>query len=62
MTINIEAPELLISTPEFIAKDIVDSVAKKKDFIYTPKYWRYIMAVVLSIPDVYYKKKSGFDI
>jgi hypothetical protein len=56
MTRNIDAPELLISTPDFIAKDIVDSVAKKKEVIYTPKYWRYIMAVISSIPDVYYKK------
>jgi len=46
----------LWSTPELVAIDIVSGIKKKRHTIYTPSYWRFIMAAVCSIPEVIFKK------
>lgn len=46
----------LWSTPELVAINIVSGIKKKRHTIYTPSYWRFIMAAVCSIPEVIFKK------
>lgn len=42
---------LLWSSPEFVAKKIVEAIAKKRSVIYVPFYWQYIMGVIKAIPE-----------
>lgn len=49
-------PSLLMAKPEKVAKDIVDAIEARKDQIYTPFYWKYIMCVIKSIPEGLFKR------
>ena len=57
MTWGIEGM-FLVATPEKVAADILKAVAKKKNVIYTPFFWRYIMLIIRSIPEFIFKKMS----
>lgn len=46
----------LWSTPELVARKIVRSIDARRHTVYAPSYWRLIMAVVCSIPDVIFKR------
>jgi decaprenylphospho-beta-D-erythro-pentofuranosid-2-ulose 2-reductase len=46
----------LWSTPELVAREIVKAIAKKQHTVYTPGYWRIIMAVVCAIPEILFKR------
>ncbi|NKB35008.1 MAG: SDR family oxidoreductase [Pseudomonadales bacterium] len=46
----------LWSTPELVANKIVRSIDSKKHTVYTPGYWRIIMAAVCSIPELLFKR------
>ena len=46
----------LWSTPELVAKNIVKSIDKKRHTVYTPGYWRIIMALVQSVPEFIFKR------
>ena len=46
----------LWSTPELIAPKIVKSIDANRHTVYTPGYWRLIMAIVKSIPEVIFKR------
>lgn len=48
----------LVATPEAVAGDILTAVKKKKNTIYTPFFWRYIMMIIRSIPEPIFKKMS----
>ncbi len=48
----------LVATPESVAKDMWNAVKKKKNTIYTPWFWRYIMLIICSIPESVFKKMS----
>lgn len=48
----------LVAPPENIAQDILTAVTKKKNTIYTPFFWRYIMMIIRSIPEPIFKKMS----
>ncbi|MCC2625489.1 MAG: short-chain dehydrogenase [Burkholderiales bacterium] len=47
---------LLWAKPGKVADDIVNAIFKKKDIIYTPWFWRYIMLIIKSIPESIFKK------
>jgi hypothetical protein len=47
---------LLWTTPETIAKDIYSGIAKGRDVVYTPVYWKLIMKIINSIPESVFKK------
>ena len=49
---------LLWAKPETIAHCIVRAVERRTDVTYAPSYWRWIMAVVRSIPEVMFKRRS----
>ena len=57
MTWGIEGM-FLVAPPEKVASDILSAVAKKRDVIYTPFFWRYIMLIIRSIPERIFKKMS----
>lgn len=48
----------LVATPEKVAGDILKAVRKKRDIIYTPFFWRWIMLIIRSIPERIFKKMS----
>ncbi len=57
MTWGIEGM-FLVASPEDIAKGINKAVEKKKNVLYTPFFWRYIMLIIRSIPEFLFKKLS----
>ena len=48
----------LVAKPENVADDIVRAYNKKKDVLYTPFFWRWIMLIIRSIPERIFKKLS----
>lgn len=48
----------LVASPDQVAQDILRAVARKKNVIYTPFFWRYIMLIIRSIPEALFKKMS----
>lgn len=46
----------LVASPERVAEDIQKAVRKKKNVIYTPFFWRYIMLIIIHIPEFIFKK------
>ncbi|MGB5559370.1 MAG: SDR family oxidoreductase [Paracoccaceae bacterium] len=57
MTWGIEGM-FLVAPPEKVVEDILKAVAKKRNVIYTPFFWRYIMLIIRSIPEPIFKKMS----
>lgn len=57
MTWDVEGM-FLVAAPEKVADDILKAVAKKKNVIYTPFFWRYIMLIIRHIPEFIFKKMS----
>jgi hypothetical protein len=47
---------LLWSRPEAVARAIDAGIRKRRSVIYVPAYWRLIMAVIRSIPEVIMKR------
>ena len=54
MTWTMNSP--LIASREYVAKKIVKAMHKKKDVIYVPFFWKYIMLIILHIPEKIFKK------
>ncbi|MFT7696401.1 MAG: decaprenylphospho-beta-D-erythro-pentofuranosid-2-ulose 2-reductase, partial [Candidatus Latescibacterota bacterium] len=46
----------LVAKPEKVAADIVRAYKNKKDVLYTPFFWRWIMLIIRSIPERVFKK------
>ena len=46
----------LVAPPERVAADIVNGFEKKRDVLYTPWFWRYIMLIIRSIPERLFKR------
>lgn len=46
----------LMAAPEAVASDILRAVRKKRNTIYTPFFWRYIMLIIRHIPEPIFKK------
>ena len=47
---------LLWTAPELVATKIVNSIDSKRHTVYVPSYWRIIMAVLRSIPELLFKR------
>jgi hypothetical protein len=58
MTEGFEAPEILKTEPDVVAQDIVRAIDKKKDTIYTPWFWKYVMMGIVHLPGSVFKKIS----
>ncbi len=48
----------LVAPPEKVSDDILRAVKRRKNVIYTPFFWRGIMAIIRSIPESIFKKLS----
>jgi short-subunit dehydrogenase len=46
----------LFATPDKVASDIYKAIINKKDIIYNPWFWRYIMLIIKLIPERIFKK------
>lgn len=58
MTAKIMFPSFLVAKPEIVAKDIYQSIIKKKGVIYTPWFWYFIMALIRKIPQFIFRKTN----
>jgi len=56
MTASIEKKGFLWAQPEDIALGIENAVAKRKAVVYLPWFWRFIMRIIMSIPDRIFNK------
>jgi len=57
MTWGLLKPQsLLVASPERVAVDIVRAIERRKDVIYTPWFWRWVMMVIRLIPEGVFKK------
>ncbi|AML50286.1 SDR family oxidoreductase [Falsihalocynthiibacter arcticus] len=57
MTWGIEGM-FLVASPDDVAASLLRAVKKKKNTLYTPFFWRYIMLIIRSIPEPIFKKLS----
>ena len=55
MTVNL-AGLFLVARPAVVAADIVRAYKKKRDVLYTPWFWRYIMLIIKTIPERVFKR------
>ena len=55
MTAHLEKGALW-SSPEQIGRIIVNSIRKRRHTVYAPFYWRFIMFIVRSIPELLFKR------
>lgn len=46
----------LVASPEKVARDIDCAIGKRKNVVYTPWFWRPIMAGIACIPEVVFKR------
>jgi short-subunit dehydrogenase len=56
MTRGLELPGALVATADRVAQDIARAIEKKKNVIYTPWFWRYIMLLISHIPGFIFKR------
>ncbi len=49
-------PKALMTTPDVVAADIERSILRGRDVIYTPWFWRPIMAIIRAIPEPVFKR------
>lgn len=58
MTAHLELPPMLTATPEIAASLIYRGHLKKKSTIYVLPVWRYIMMIIVHLPEFIFKKLS----
>lgn len=58
MTRGMDLPKKLMAEPEDVAEDIFKAWKKKKDVLYTKWIWRYIMLIIIHIPERIFKRLS----
>jgi decaprenylphospho-beta-D-erythro-pentofuranosid-2-ulose 2-reductase len=46
----------LFATPDAVAHDILSAIGHRRDVLYTPWFWRWIMAIIRAIPEWKFKK------
>ena len=56
MTADLKLPEKLTATPESVARDIQVAISKRKDVVYTPWFWNWVMLIIRWIPAVMFKR------
>jgi decaprenylphospho-beta-D-erythro-pentofuranosid-2-ulose 2-reductase len=56
MTANLNLPARLTATPERVARDIQNAISKRRDVLYTPWFWRWIMLIIRWIPALIFNR------
>ena len=58
MTEHLKLPPLLTAQPADVANAIFDGTTKKKNVIYVKWFWRWIMMIIVAVPEFIFKKKK----
>ena len=58
MTAGLNLPAKLTVSADHVAGDIVSAIEKKKDVLYTPWFWMFIMMIIRAIPTRIFKRLS----
>ncbi|OGR03509.1 MAG: short-chain dehydrogenase [Deltaproteobacteria bacterium RIFOXYA12_FULL_61_11] len=58
MLAGFDPPALVTSTPDAVARDIWNAYCRGTDVLFTPWYWRPIMAAVRALPEALFKRLS----
>lgn len=58
MTADLNLPKLLTAQPEDVANVIYTAVKKKKNIVYVKWFWRWIMCIIVNVPEFIFKKKK----
>lgn len=58
MTQDLDLPPMLVSTPDKVAKRIVAGIHKRKDVLYVPGFWAFILWIIRCIPRSVFKRIS----
>ena len=48
----------LVAPPDAVANAILRAVERRRNVIYTPFFWRWIMLIIRAIPEPIFKKLS----
>jgi decaprenylphospho-beta-D-erythro-pentofuranosid-2-ulose 2-reductase len=56
MTQGLPLPAALVSQPQTVARRIVTGIDRRKDVLYAPAFWAWIMAVIRNIPGFVFKR------
>tara|TARA_Y100000589_G_scaffold114400_1_gene108675 strand:+ start:989 stop:1726 length:738 start_codon:yes stop_codon:yes gene_type:complete len=56
MTAHLDLPKLLTADPVCVARDIFKGQQRRKDILYTPYYWNWIMLIIRHIPEFLFKR------
>jgi decaprenylphospho-beta-D-erythro-pentofuranosid-2-ulose 2-reductase len=51
MTAAMKLPTVVVATPEAVARDITKAINRRVSTLYTPWFWRPIMAVISALPE-----------
>lgn len=58
MTADLNLPKLLTAQPDNVADTIYKAVKKKKNTVYVKWFWRWIMFIIVNVPEFIFKKKK----
>lgn len=58
MTAGLDLPPLLTAQPQAVAADIDAAIQRRRDELFTPWFWRWIMLIIRWIPSAIFKKLS----
>jgi len=53
-----KTPGILWASPERVARDMVRAQRRKKDVLYTPWFWYFILLIIRSVPERIFKRLS----
>ncbi|MBO8156669.1 MAG: SDR family oxidoreductase [Bacillaceae bacterium] len=56
MTYGVVEPTPLMAPPETAANDIVKGLDRKKETVYTPWFWLFIMLIIKHLPEKWFKR------
>ncbi len=56
MTAGLDLPPLLTATPDAVAEDIDQAIQSRRDVLFTPWFWRWIMLLIRAMPTRVFKK------
>jgi decaprenylphospho-beta-D-erythro-pentofuranosid-2-ulose 2-reductase len=55
---KIDPDSPMVAAPDRVARDIVRAIRGRRDEIYSPWFWRWIMLVIRSVPEPIFKRMS----
>lgn len=58
MTDGMNLPTLLTAKPEEVAGVVVKAIRRRRDVVYVPHVWRFIMLALRAIPERYFKRMN----